>query len=49
MDLKQMDPETRAYFNTLPPMVQEDLIQSNAQFSCKEELQRFAEQLLQRD
>ncbi|MGI6260500.1 MAG: hypothetical protein ACOYJR_01520 [Acutalibacteraceae bacterium] len=49
MDPKQLDSETRDYFNSLPPMVQEDLMQSSLQFSCKSELQNFAEQLLHRD
>ena len=49
MDPKQFNEETRKYFNSLPPMIQEDLIQSNVQTSGKEELQRIAEHLLQRD
>ncbi|MDD6175972.1 MAG: hypothetical protein PUC59_09490 [Firmicutes bacterium] len=48
MDPKQLDRETRDYFYSLPPMVQEDLMQSSLQFSSKAELQHFAEQLLKR-
>lgn len=47
MDPKQFDRETREYFNSLPPMVQEDLMQSDAKITSKEELQHFADQILQ--
>jgi len=48
MDPRKLDAETREYFNSLPPMVQEDLLQTGAQFSSREELQRVVEQLLRR-
>lgn len=47
MDLKKFDSEMREYFNSLPPLIQEDLMQSDAAVNGKDDLQRLAEQMMQ--
>ncbi len=40
------DRETQAYFNSLPPMVQETIKQTGVSFSSKQELERYAANLV---
>ncbi len=44
----KMDKEAQAYFNALPPALQEQLMQSAADLTTKEELRRYCTNLLGR-
>ncbi len=41
--------EMQRYFDTLPTFVQESIMQSSIEFSNKEEMRSFADQLLRKD
>lgn len=43
-DLFNLTPEMQQYFNTLPPMVQETIIQSGAKVNSLDDLKQVAEQ-----
>ena len=46
MDKKMnFDPETQAYFDSLPKMVQENIMMTSPDISCKEDLVRCVENL----
>lgn len=43
---KEYDAETKAYFETLPKMIQENIIMSAPDVNCKEDLERCVQNLL---
>lgn len=45
-DLRNMDQEARSYFNALPPLLQEQLMQSTADLNTKEDLMRYCSNAL---
>ena len=45
-DLRSMDEEAKSYFNSLPPMLQEQLMQSTADLNTKEDLMRYCSNAL---
>ena len=42
----KMDLEARLYFNSLPPVLQEQLMQSSAELNTKEDLMRYCSNAL---
>ena len=44
--LRSMDEEAKRYFNSLPPMLQEQLMQSTADLNTKEDLMRYCSNAL---
>lgn len=45
-DLEQMDQDARAYFNSLPPTLQEQLTQSGVKMTTKEQLESYCKNML---
>lgn len=43
---EKMDMEAKQYFNSLPPVLQEQLMQSSAQLNTKEDLMRYCNNIL---
>ena len=48
-DPSKMDMEAKLYFNSLPPILQEQLMQSTAELNTKEDLMRYCANALGRD
>ncbi len=48
-DPNKMDTETKLYFNSLPPVLQEQLMQSSAELNTKEDLMRYCSNALGKD
>ena len=48
-DPSKMDMEAKLYLNTLPPILQEQLMQSTAELNTKEDLMRYCANALGRD
>jgi len=46
-DIQNYDRETRAYFDTLPKFVQENIIQSGVNATTKGDLEKIAAHLMQ--
>lgn len=44
-----MDQEAKQYFNSLPPILQEQLMQSSASLHTKEDLMRYCSNVLGKD
>lgn len=42
----KFDKETKAYFESLPAFIQEDLMQSNVCFENKKQMENFVENLM---
>lgn len=47
--LNEMDREAKQYFDSLPPVLQEQVMQSTARFSTKEDLMRYCSNALGKD
>lgn len=45
----KMDMEAKRYFNSLPPVLQEQLMQSSAELNTKEDLMRYCSNALGKD
>lgn len=45
-DILNFDSETKAYFDTLPPLIKEQIMQTGMKLSSKKDLQDFAENTL---
>ncbi len=48
-DPNKMDTEAKLYFNSLPPVLQEQLMQSSAELNTKEDLMRYCSNALGKD
>ena len=42
---QKFDAETQQYFNTLPAFLQETIMQSDATFQCKQEMEKFVQNM----
>lgn len=47
MDLNKMDANARNYFNTLPPTLQEQIMQSGACIETREDLENYCKNSLE--
>ncbi len=45
-DLEQMDQSARAYFDSLPPALQEQLMQSGVKMTTKEQMETYCKNTL---
>lgn len=48
-NLSKMDTEAKQYFNSLPPLLQEQVMQSTADLNTKEDLMRYCTNVLDRE
>ena len=42
-DIRRFDQATREYFDSLPKFVQEDIMQSDLEIQCREDLEAFVD------
>ena len=45
-DLQRMTPDAKAYFDSLPPMLQTTVMQSNVTMTTREQLETFCNNVL---
>ena len=48
-DCSKFDSEAQEYFDTLPPYLQENIMQSNSAMCTKAQLQEYCKNILDRD
>ncbi len=48
-DISKFDSETKAYFDSLPKFLQENILQSDTQISCKCDLVDIAKNMMQKN